>query len=116
MRYDQTVQVYDATLVTLKGVAKVTQWDVANKVVNLSPQIPGVIATDVIVTNGISTPTSFPALLGVPYHHNNASTGTWLGFSRSTTILKSVLTESMLAAHPFHYRFPALPSTLLAIV
>jgi hypothetical protein len=28
---------------------------------------------------------SLPALYGVPYHHSNASTGTWLGFPRSTT-------------------------------
>ncbi len=85
MRYGQTVQVFDATLATLRGSAVVTQWDVANKTVNLTPQIAGVIATDIIVTNGITTPTAFPALLGVPYHHSNASTGTWLGFSRSTT-------------------------------
>ena len=28
---------------------------------------------------------ALPGLYGVPYHHSNASTGTWLGFSRSTT-------------------------------
>jgi hypothetical protein len=38
-----------------------------------------------IVTNGISSPSTLPALYGVPYHHSNASTGTWLGFSRSAT-------------------------------
>ena len=27
----------------------------------------------------------YPGLYGVPYHHSNASTGTWLGFSRSIT-------------------------------
>lgn len=85
MRYGQTVQIFDATLATLRGSGVITQWDVENKTVSITPQIAGVIATDLIVTNGISSPTSLPALFGVPYHHSNASTGTWLGFSRSAT-------------------------------
>lgn len=85
MRYGQTVQVFDATLATNRGSGVITFWDVENKIINITPQIAGVVATDKIVTNGISTPTSLPALYGVPYHHSNASTGTWLGFSRSTT-------------------------------
>jgi len=85
MRFGQTVQVFDATLVTNKGSALITFLDVENKVIQLTPSIPGGLATDKIVVAGISTPTSLPALYGVPYHHSNASTGTWLGFSRSTT-------------------------------
>jgi hypothetical protein len=85
MRYGQTVQIFDATLATLRGSGVITQWDVENKTISITPQIAGVIATDLIVTNGISSPTSLPALYGVPYHHSNASTGTWLGFSRSAT-------------------------------
>ena len=85
MRYGQTVQIFDATLATLRGSGVITQWDVENKTISITPQIAGVIATDLIVTNGISSPTSLPALFGVPYHHSNASTGTWLGFSRSAT-------------------------------
>jgi hypothetical protein len=85
MRYGQTVQVFDTTLATLRGSGVVTQWDVENKTVSITPQIAGVIAGDLIVTNGISSPTALPALFGVPYHHSNASTGTWLGFSRSAT-------------------------------
>ena len=85
MRFGQTVQVFDTTLATLRGSGVITFWDVENKVINITPQIAGVIATDRIVTNGISTPSSLPALYGIPYHHSNASTGTWLGFSRATT-------------------------------
>lgn len=85
MRYGQTIQIFDTTLATLKGSGVITQWDVENKTISVTPQIAGVIATDLIVTNGISSPTSLPALYGVPYHHSNASTGTWLGFSRSAT-------------------------------
>lgn len=84
LRFGQTVQVFDTTLVTNRGSATITGLDVANRTVTLTPQIAGVVATDILVTQGISTPTSFPALLGVPYHHNNASTGTWLGFPRAT--------------------------------
>lgn len=85
IRYGQTVQVFDTTLATLRGSGVITQWDVENKTVSITPQIAGVVATDLIVTNGITSPTSLPALYGVPYHHSNASTGTWLGFSRSAT-------------------------------
>jgi hypothetical protein len=85
MRYGQTVQIFDTTLATLRGSGVITQWDVENKTISITPQIALVAPTDLIVTNGISSPTSLPALYGVPYHHSNASTGTWLGFSRSAT-------------------------------
>lgn len=85
MRQGQTIQVYDTTLATLRGSGVITQWDVENKTVQVTPAIAGVIATDKIVVNGISSPTSLPALYGVPYHDSNASSGTWLGFDRSTT-------------------------------
>lgn len=85
MRFGQTVQIFDTTLATNKGSGTITQWDVENKIISITPQIAGVGAGDKIVTNGIAAPASLPALFGVPYHHSNASTGTWLGFSRSTT-------------------------------
>lgn len=85
MRQQQVIQVYDATLATLRGSGTITSWDVENKQVGVTPAIAGAIATDLIVVNGISSPTSLPALFGVPYHDSNASTGTWLGFDRSTT-------------------------------
>lgn len=85
MRFGQTVQVFDATLATLRGSGVITQWDVENKTISVTPAIAGAVATDLIVTNGITSPTSLPAIFGVPYHHSNASTGTWLGFSRSST-------------------------------
>ena len=85
MRFGQTIQVYDATLATLKGSGVITKWDVENKTIDVTPAIAGVLTTDKIVTNGISAPSSLPALYGVPYHHSNASAGTWLGFSRAAT-------------------------------
>lgn len=85
VRYGQTIQLYDTTLSTLRGSGVITFWDVANKTISVTPSIAGATATDVIVAMGLSAPTSLPALFGVPYHHSNASSGTWLGFNRATT-------------------------------
>jgi hypothetical protein len=85
LRFGQTVQVFDTALGVLRGSGVITKWDVENKSIDVTPAIAGAIATDKLVTNGIATPTALPALYGVPYHHSNASTGTWLGFSRSAT-------------------------------
>lgn len=85
MRYGQVVQVFDTTLATYRGKGTITKWDVENKTIEVTPAIAGATTTDRLVTDGISNPTALPALYGVPYHHSNASTGTWLGFSRSAT-------------------------------
>jgi preprotein translocase subunit Sec61beta len=85
MRPGQTVQVFDSTLATLKGSGVISFWDVENKTIQITPQIAGVGVGDLVVVNGISSPNSLPAIFGVPYHHSNASTGTWLGFNRATT-------------------------------
>ena len=85
MRFGQTIQVFDTTLNTLRGSGTISLWDVPNKTISVTPAIAGAVATDRIVTNGISSPTSMPALFGIPYHHSNASAGTWLGFSRAAT-------------------------------
>jgi hypothetical protein len=85
VRFGQTIQLFDTTLATLRGSGTITKWDVENKQIDVTPAISGAIATDKIVTNGVSSPTSLPALFGVPYHHSSASTGTWLGFSRAAT-------------------------------
>jgi len=85
MRFGQTVQVFDATLATNRGSGTITFHDTENKTISITPAVAGAIATDLIVTGGLSAPTALPAVYGVPYHHSNASTGTWLGYSRSTT-------------------------------
>jgi len=84
MRYGQTVQVFDTTLATLRGSGVITTWDVEGKSVAVTPAVAGAVATDKLVVSGIASPTALPAIYGVPYHHSNASTGTWLGFSRVT--------------------------------
>lgn len=85
MRYGQVVQVYDSTLATLRGKGTITKWDVENKTIAVTPAVASAAATDLLVTDGLSSPSSLPALFGVPYHHSNSSSGTWLGFSRDTT-------------------------------
>ena len=85
MRFGQTVQVFDTTLATLRGSGVITSLDLENKTVAVTPAIAGSTGTDVLVVNGISSPASIPGLFGIPYHHSNASSGTWLGFSRSAT-------------------------------
>lgn len=84
MRTQQTVQVFDSTLATLRGSGVITTWDVQNDSITLDVNIAGAVAGDVLVTAGITTPSALPGLYGVPYHHSNASVGTWLGLSRST--------------------------------
>ena len=85
VRYNQVVSVFDTTMATNRGSATITQWDVANNTIQLTPAIANIAATDVLITEGIDSPLSMPALYGVPYQHSNASTGTWLGFSRAST-------------------------------
>jgi len=85
MRFGQTVQIFDVTLATNRGQGVITNWDVEGKTVSITPQIAGVVGTDLIVTAGLAAPSTLPALFGIPYHHSNASTGTWLGFNRATT-------------------------------
>lgn len=85
VRFGQTIQVFDTTLGTLRGSGVITKWDVENKQIDVTPAIAGAVATDKLVVNGLSNPTALPALYGVPYHHSNASAGTWLGFSRAAT-------------------------------
>lgn len=85
VRYGQTIQVYDATLATLRGKGQITQWDVENSTIDVTPAVAGAIATDILVVDGITAPNALPAMYGIPYQHSNSSVGTWLGFSRANT-------------------------------
>jgi hypothetical protein len=87
MRFGQTIQVFNSSGPALRGSAVITGWDVVAKTVTIDPAIAGTTTNDLVVVNGITTPTfaAAQALFGVPYHHNSSSSGTWLGFDRSTT-------------------------------
>lgn len=62
----------------------VTFYDIANSTIKVTPAVAGATTGDIIVTSGLQM-TPPVGLLGVKYHDSNASTGTWLGFDRSTT-------------------------------
>lgn len=95
LRFGQFVSIYQSNLSaarvitpaagTLVGTAcQIDQVDYANKTFRINGATTGIIAGDLVVLEGLSgaNPVS---LLGVPYHHTNASTGTWLGLDRSLT-------------------------------
>lgn len=86
LRFGQFINVYNAALSTNRtsgGEVQIDLYDGPNKQIRVN-QVTGSAATDKVVISGVSAtpPTS---LLGIPYHHSDASTGTWLGFDRSTT-------------------------------
>lgn len=85
IRHDQVVQVFSSDMLTNRGKGLVSGHDTDNKTMIVTPNITGAVAGDVLITDGLSNPAALPALYGVPYHHSNASSGTWLGFDRSTT-------------------------------
>lgn len=61
-----------------------TTYDLQNNQITVTPSVLGETAGDIIVSSGLQT-TPPVGMLGVKYHDNNASTGTWLGFDRATT-------------------------------
>lgn len=89
LRSKQMINIFNSTLTTCRtgggtqNELKITYYDLANNQIQV-PTLAGVTAGDLIVSDGLqSTPPA--GLLGVKYHDSNASTGTWLGFPRSTT-------------------------------
>ncbi len=80
LRYGLDVGVYDTALATKRAEVEINYYDLANKTFDTFPSLAAALATDKIVTSGLSVPPV--GLLGVPYHHSNAATGTWLGMSR----------------------------------
>lgn len=87
IRVGQKVNVYDSTVATDRTTGderSVTKVDLENKqIIIAGGTITGITAGDKIVQSGLSG-ASPVGILGVPYHHSSASTGTWLGLDRST--------------------------------
>lgn len=87
LRYGQPVNIYSSTLATnrtLGSEKKVAFYDSVNKQIRIPTGTPGITAGDKVVVSGVSA-TPPVSILGVPYHQNGASTGTWLGLDRATT-------------------------------
>jgi hypothetical protein len=87
LRKGQKISVYSSDLATKRvgGEVSITYVDYPNKTIRVTAAvITGAVTTDKVVVSG---PSSTPPvwLKGVSYHHNSASTGSWLGFDRSVT-------------------------------
>jgi len=118
LRDDHTYSVYNSTLTTRRvftgtpanvpaGEAPIDLYDLQNKQVRFNGTAAGLVAGDKIVVSG---PTSTPPVwvFGVPYHHNAASTGTWLGLNRAD--VPAIRANQVVAGGAF-----ALPFARLAI-
>ena len=84
LRYGQNINVYNSTLTTNRTVAgerAISFYDGPNKQIKFL-DVAGTANGDKIVVSGLAA-TPPVSLLGVPYHHSSASTGTWLGFDRA---------------------------------
>lgn len=88
LQHNWNIQVWNAALTAIRTAADgsgtpITLIDYPNKQIKVAA-VAGATPTDKIVAADL---TSVPpaSIQGVPYHHNSASTGSWLGFDRSTT-------------------------------
>jgi hypothetical protein len=104
LRKGQRVNIYDSTLATNRtasGPVKILSYDVANKKVVVSATVTNITQGDLILPEGLSgaNPTG---LFGVPYHNSNSTSGSWLGFTRSTTpeVLSNRVNASSAALAP----------------
>jgi hypothetical protein len=84
LRPGNRYSVYDTTLATNRGMMTCTSVDYPNKQATFDA-FPGgfTVGSDKLLVDNITgaTPTW---LFGLKYHHNSASTGTWMGLSRVT--------------------------------
>lgn len=86
LRYGQRVSIYNATRTvnrTPAGPVPITYLDLSTSTIKV-PTVPGVIATDVVLPEGLVGPTPV-AMLGIPYWSSNANTGSVMGMDRATT-------------------------------
>jgi len=88
MRFGQRLNVFSSSLLVcrtaggMSNETSVTMLDLTNNTIQVTPAVAGAVAGDVLVSSGVQT-TPPVGLLGVKYHNNAASTGTWLGFDRA---------------------------------
>ncbi len=83
------------------GTAIVTSIDDPNNKITVDANPTSAAATDVILPEGSSASggaVTTTALFGIPYHQNDATSGTWLGLTRDATTLPEVITSSVNAS------------------
>lgn len=83
----QKINVYNSALTTQRTTPgsepEITYRDVGTRTIKVAT-VTGLTAGDKIVIEGVSG-ASPVSLLGVPYHVSNSTSGSWLGFTRSST-------------------------------
>lgn len=88
LRFGSNINIFNAALTVCRtgggsqNEPDITFTDLQNNTVKIAPAPAGIIAGDVIVPSGLQM-TPPVGLLGIEYHNNAASTGTWLGFDRA---------------------------------
>lgn len=87
MRYGMKINVFANGMGSIRtnGDERTIEFiDVPNKLVRIPNNATSSAQNDKLVSSGLTTSTyNTSSMLGVAYHHNNASTGTWLGFNRA---------------------------------
>lgn len=101
LRYGMPVGIFNTGLTTKYGEAEINFYDLPNRIVDTYPALAGTASGNKLVVSGL-TPTPV-GIFGVPYHHSNADSGTWLGFGRDTVpeIRANRVTASGALALPF---------------
>ena len=87
LRIGHKVNIYNSTASASRTTGDeraILSIDQENKIVVLAGgPIAGIVAGDKVLASGMVGANPI-GIYGVPYHHNNASTGTWLGLDRAT--------------------------------
>jgi hypothetical protein len=84
-RNQMKVHVFDVTLATFRtsgGAKTVIAVDYQNKKITLDSAVTGAANTDVFIFDGVTSTPSWK--YSMFYHHNDATTGTWLNLNRAT--------------------------------
>lgn len=85
IRANMTVGIFDSTLATYRGSSLVNSYTDqlgGTQTITLASAPAGTTATDVVVVGGLTT--ANPVwLYGIPYFHQNGTSGSYLGISRS---------------------------------
>jgi len=89
LRYAQDIAIFDSAYTTNRtgGTDKaITFHDTVNKQIKTATPTAGATSGDHVVIGGLGnvTGTSVVSVNGVPYHHSNASSGTFQGLDRAT--------------------------------
>lgn len=88
LRYAQDIAIMSSDLSVNRtgGTDKAITWyDLPNKQIKTAAATAGAVSGDKVVVGGLGNVTgaSVVSINGVPYHHNNAATGTWQGMNRA---------------------------------